>query len=97
MKAFETKEAQCLFRDTFEVILREEEVEFLEKIVPQLPELIPKFQPLQEEETAEETNRGKEKENNFKNKIKESLRLKDNSWKEYKEPDTDKSGQVIIK
>ena len=83
-----------MFKDTFEVILREEETEILEKIIPQLPELIPKFQSSPEEEAAEDTARGKEKENNFKNKIKESLKWKEGHWKEYKDPDTDKSGQV---
>ena len=91
MKAFEHKEAQNLFKDTFEVILREEDVEILEKIIPLLPEIIPKFQPSQEEEAGEETNRGKEKEDNLKNKIKESLKL---NWKEYRDTETDKSGQV---
>ncbi len=92
VKSFELKEAKELFRDTFEVILREEEVVILEKVLPQLPDLIPIFQPSTEEENTQ-TEEDKEKEESMRTKGKEYAKWREN--KDWRDTDNDKSGQVI--
>ncbi|RZJ99425.1 MAG: hypothetical protein EOO43_26310 [Flavobacterium sp.] len=98
MKSFELKEAQGLFRDTFEVILREEEVEILEKVLPQLPDLIPIFQPLTTDEENNTNTQGditpenKDKDEGIRTKGREYVKWRDN--KDWRDTDTDKSGQV---
>jgi len=92
VKSFELKEAKELFRDTFEVILREEEVVILEKVLPQLPELIPIFQPSTEEENNTHTEEDKEKDENMRTKGKEYAKWREN--KDWRDTENDKSGQV---
>jgi len=96
VRSFELKEAQGLFRDTFEVILREEEVPILEKVLPQLPDLIPIFQPSTEEDSNNRVPTGditpENKDEGMRTKGKEYSKWREN--KEWRDTDTDKSGAV---
>ncbi len=88
MKAFELREAQTTFKGTFDSLLREENVDILERVINQLVEIIPFFQPSPDEDSFDE-----------RLQIRENLnfKFKDNSkWREYRESETNKSGQVSL-
>ena len=85
------------FKETFEAIIREDDIQILEKIIPHLGELVNLFQPALEAESAEEGSKDREKdrerEEALKSKWKENLKAKEfnNGSREF---DTDKSSPV---
>lgn len=88
MKAYEIKEAQIIFRETFESLFKEESVQILEKVVPHLSELVRVFQSTVEDELED-----KEKDDSGKSKGK-SKEIKE--WKDWNgsTSDVDKSKEV---